>query len=150
MKCELCGQDIGDVVTSLPLKKADGSLNTFACLKCAKKSSVYCKEHEKPHIGFIDGTTACIYCIEEMVTENRQKEAGIFESIRQKLPSEEFERLSRWATASSLITGNSRKTCILRAVATKAKRNKQSIEEVVEKIIETKSVEYILPLAIYP
>lgn len=150
MKCGLCGKDIGDFVVSLPLKKADGSLSTMACLECAEKSPVYCKKHRKPHLGFIDDTTACIYCIEEMVAENRHKEISIFNNLRQELTTEEFERLLEWATIVSSITGNSRKNCILRAIATKAKRSNHSIEEVLEKIIEAKSVESILPLEVFP
>lgn len=148
MKCGLCGMDIGDIVVSLPLKKADGSFSTMACLKCAEKSSVYCKKHRKPHLGFIDDTTACIYCIEEIVTENRHREASIFNNLREHLPTEELNRLLEWSLASSSITGNSQKTCILRAITTKAKRSNKSIEEVLEKIIEAKSVESILPLAV--
>jgi len=140
MKCELCGKDIGDIIVSLPLKRADGSLNTLACLKCAENSSVYCKKHGRPHLGFIDKTTACMHCIEEMVVENRNKEINIWDDLRRKLPTEEFERLLEWATISSSITGNSRKTCILRAIATKAKGSNQSIEEVLGKIIKAKSV----------
>ena len=150
MKCELCGKDIGDIVVSLPLKKVDGSLSTMACLKCAENSSVYCKKHKKPHLGFIDDTTACIYCIEEMVAENRDKEASIFSNLREHLLTEELNRLLEWAAASSFITGNSQKTCVLRAIATKAKRSNQSIEEVLEKIVEAKSVESILPIEIFP
>lgn len=150
MKCELCGKDIGEIVVSLPLKRPTGCLNTLACLKCAENSPAYCKKHNKSHLGFIDDTTACIGCIEEMVAENRHKETIIWNVLRQKLPTEEFERLSEWATASSLITGNSQRTCILRAIATRAKRSNQSIEEVLEKIIEAKSVESILPLVVFP
>jgi hypothetical protein len=146
MKCELCGNDIGEIPVSLPLKKADGSISTMACLKCAEKSPAYCKKHERPHLGFFDDTTACIYCIEEMVTENRKKEVSIANDLRQKLPPKEFMRLLEWANESSFVTGSSGETCILRAIATKAKRSSQSIKEVLEKIIETKSIEYILPL----
>lgn len=150
MKCKLCGKDIGDIIVSLPLEKADGSLNTLACLKCAENSSVYCKKHRRPHLGFIDNTTACIYCIEEMVAKNQHKEINIWYDLRQKLPTEEFDRIMEWATISSSITSDSRKTCILRAIVTKAKRNNQSIEEVLEKIIKAKSVESIFPSEIFP
>jgi hypothetical protein len=150
MKCEICGEDIGEIVVSLPLKRPDGRLNTMACLSCAEKSPAYCKKHKRPHLGFIDGTTACIYCIEEMVAENRQKEINIFSNLRKYLPIEEVDRLLKWAEASSLITGTSPRTCILRAIATKAKRSNLSIEEVLEKIIEAKSVELILPLVALP
>lgn len=145
MKCEVCGNDIGEVVVPLPLKRADGSLNAMACLKCAEKSTAYCLKHKRPHLGFFDDTTACIYCIEEMVDENRDKADRIFSDLREKLLSEEFEKLLDWASTSSSVSGSSRNPCILRVIAAKAKRSNQTIEEVLKKIIETRSVEYILP-----
>jgi hypothetical protein len=149
MKCELCGEDIGDITVSLPLKKADGSLNTMACLKCAEQSSAYCKKHKRPHLGFFDDTTACVLCVEEIVAENRRKEISIYRNLWQKLPPEEFGRLMEWATKSSWVTDSYVNTCILRAIATKAKISNQTIEKVLEKIIETKSIEYILPSQIF-
>jgi len=148
MKCELCGKDVGEVAVNLPLKKVDGSLDTIACLECAKKSPAYCKKHEMPHLGFFDGTTACTLCIEEMVTENRRKAIGIYRSLRQELPPEEFGRLMEWATKSSWVTDSYVNKCILRAIASKAKRCDQSIEQVLEDIIKAKSVKCILPFSV--
>ena len=150
MSCELCGQDIGDTIVYLPLKKADGSLTTVACLKCAKSSPAFCKKHEKPHLGFVDHTTACIDCIEEIVAENRHQETHIFNTLVEKFPKEEYERILEWANILSSITHDSIKTCMLRAIATRAKRSNQSITEVLEEIVENKSVEHILPLDVYP
>jgi hypothetical protein len=145
MNCGVCGKDIGKVIMNLPLKKADGSLSTLVCLKCAQKSSLFCKKHQKPHIGFSDGTTACIYCIEEMVAKNQKKRDIISNELREKLPQEELERLMNWATKSSSKNGSNVNTCILRLIATKAKRNSQSIEEVLKNTIEAKSVKCLLP-----
>ena len=146
MKCELCGRTSDDTLVILPIKKADGCLNTIACLECAESSSAYCKRHERPHLGFIgDDTTACAICIEEMVTEKKPIEMSIFSTLQQKLPEEELNHLLEWATLSASITGNSEATCILRAIITKALRTKESVEEVAEKVIKTKSVNFILP-----
>lgn len=145
MNCGVCGKDIGKVIVNLPLKKADGSLSTLVCLKCAQKSSLFCKKHQKPHIGFSDGTTACIYCIEEMVAKNQEKRDIIANELQEKLPQEELKRLMEWATESSSKTCSNVNTCILRVVVTKAKRNNQSIKEVLKNTIEAKSVKCLLP-----
>lgn len=146
MRCEICGKDVGQLSVELPIKKADGSLNTRACLKCAEESSVYCKKHRRPHLGFIDDTTACIVCIKELVAKNRKQKEGIYRSLRQNLPEEEFKRIIEWARVSSSLTGDPIRTCILRAIATRAMRSKQDITSVLDKILQDKSVECILPL----
>jgi hypothetical protein len=150
MKCGICGEDIGDIIVSLPIKTKDGRFNTLACLKCAEKSSAYCKKHQKPHLGFFDGTTACIDCIEEMIVENQEEYSDVLFKLKEVLPKEEFDRLVEWAIVVGEITGNSRLTCVLRAVVTKAKRSNQGIEEVIQKITEDKSVESILPSEVFP
>ena len=146
MDCELCERAPDDTLVILPIKKADGALITLACLKCAENSSAYCKKHERPHLGFEDDdTTACMFCIEETVDEKRSMEVDIFNTFQHELPTEEFNSLLEWAALSASITGNSEATCILRAIITKALRLNQSIEEVVEKVIKTEAVDFILP-----
>ena len=80
-----------------------------------------------------------------MVAENRHKENEIFGTLREHLPSKEFNYLLEWAAISRSITGNSVKTCILRAIASKAKRTNQSIEDVLKRIIGSRSIESIIP-----
>lgn len=146
MNCELCKKDIGDVIVSLPIKKPDGCLNTMACLECAEESSAYCKKHKRPHLGFADDdTTACMICIEEMIARERSKEAYIFNRLKEALPLEDLKYLLEWADLAASITGNSRLTCILRDIVTKALRRQVSIEEIVKQILQTKSVDVILP-----
>ena len=150
MKCGVCGKDIGDIIMLLPIKTEGGHHDTWACLKCAENSSVYCKIHEKPHLSIFDGTTACMSCINEMVLEKQPRYSNILIRLEEHLSYEEFERLAEWtATVSSMIK-DSQSNCILRALATKAQRSNQSVEEVFDKIVEDKSVKSILPLEVFP
>ena len=147
MKCEICGEDSAEVFAILAVKKPDGCLNTIACLECAKKSSAYCLKHQKPHLGFADDdTTACPFCVEEMVKEKEPEEAGIFKRFQNELSADERIRLLNWAEDSASVTGNSKGICTLRAIATKALRERKSFEEIVERIIAEKSVDCILPI----
>ncbi len=146
MKCEICGKDALKFVL-LNIKKPDGCLNTIACLECAKKSPAYCNKHENAHLGFEDGSTACVGCIEEEVKENEIKGSDIINDLQQKLPKVEFDRLMEWANDVVPLTGNTDITCILRALITRALRIHKEIDEVIIEVIEEKSVNSILPLA---
>lgn len=66
MECEICGETVADLAI-IPIKQENGSLITLACIKCAKDKGMFCTRHNRPHIGFEDGTHACILCIEEEV-----------------------------------------------------------------------------------
>ena len=145
MDCELCGDSEADSLIILSLRQPDGRLNTIACLKCARESPAYCNKHERPHVGFEDNTTACLMCIEEMVRKHRTEEMSIFHTLEQKLPRREFDLLLEWADVSSSISGDSAATCILRALATKARRTKKSIAEIVEEVTAEQSISSILP-----
>lgn len=149
MKCEICKNDIGNTIVLLPIKKPDGCLDTIACLKCAENSSTYCKKHKRPHLGFADDdTTACILCIEEVVAEKRSQEISIFNTLKEHLPPGEWEDLVEWADLSSSITGNSQATCVLRAITTKALRLNVLVDKIITQILETNSVDVILPKAL--
>lgn len=146
MKCELCDNDIGDVIVSLSIRQPNGRLNTLACLKCAEQSPAYCKEHGRPHLGFGDGTTACMVCVEKMVRKNKDSAPIILKNLEKELPPEEFDRLFKWAFLCQKLTGNAYPTCVLRGIITKALRNHSIIKEVIREIIDKKSVDPILGL----
>lgn len=146
MECEVCHTtEVSDFII-LPIKQPDGRLNTIVCLECAWNSSAYCQKHQNPHLGFLDDeSTTCLLCIEEMVEQNRDNAFMILNVLEWHLPNEEFNSLIEWADLSGQIIGCSRVISILRALVTKALRHKMTIREVVEEIIQTKSVEAILP-----
>jgi len=145
MTCELCGDPSLQLILVLPIKRPNGNLSTMACLKCAENSFAYCKKHRRIHRGFLDGTTACPLCIEEMVKERIFEKRNILNTLKQGLPPEEFNDLLEWANISHVLTGNLRATCVLRSLASNALRTQKSIDEVVKQIISEKSVQLILP-----
>jgi hypothetical protein len=145
MNCEICGKKDPMQIVILPIKKPDGSYITLACLECAKSSSAYCQKHECPHIGFGDGKTmACIDCIEEMVAEEKGRAESVLESIENNLVQDELEDLLEWAKFSSSITGDTEAVCVVRAIATKAKRINKTFQKILDEVVTSKSAENIL------
>lgn len=146
MNCEICEKDVGHVMVVLPIRQVDGKLNTLTCLECAQKSGAYCDKHHRPHMGFAgDDTTACALCIEEMVAAEEGRGKEIFLAVKNGLPVRELQTLLSWADYSKLVTDelNYFKPC-LRALATKACRTGQSIDEVLAGLLERRSVDLIL------
>ena len=144
MNCELCGCD-PDIIVILPIKKQDGCLNTIACLKCSKESGHYCEKHERPHLGFEgDDMSACVLCIEEIVSANLHLADEIFNQLNETVSILERERLLEAAEIASEITGQSTSVCVLRFIATKALRLKKTINEMISLVVQSKNVEIIL------
>ena len=144
MECELCGSSSFDTIVILPIRQNNGNLFIIACLKCAKGSSVYCKKHNRPHLGFIDNSTACIPCIEEIAAEREYEGLIVLVLLRKRLPSEEFNHLFQVAEAARAVTKSSGCVCIMRFLVAKALRTNQDILEIVKEIIDRKSVASIL------
>lgn len=146
MRCELCGRDIGNEIVLLPIKRSDGALSSMACLNCAQSSSAYCKRHERPHLGFLgDDSTACVCCIEELITEKQNEEVLVFTKILEAIPPEEKKHLLEWAITVARIKHEREATSVLRAVVTKALRLKKTVEEMAAQVVCGKSIESILP-----
>jgi len=72
----MCRGDIGDVLIRLPIRQPDGALNTLVCESCAEKSDVYCLTHKRSHLGFVDETTICTLCVEEILEKDGERIAG--------------------------------------------------------------------------
>jgi hypothetical protein len=141
MTCELCHREPNHLVI-LPLKGADGNLNTIACLHCAEQSPAYCQKHRIPHLGFLDQSTACIKCIDELVESKKAEATAILELLKKNLPKKELQNLLTWADHPLV---GPRETCVLRFLATKALRSGKTIDDVLRQVIEEKSVESIVP-----
>lgn len=143
MECEICGDTEARCHVLLPLRQENGSLITIACLDCAKKSSAYCLKHDVPHIGFIDGTTACIQCIEAEVEENRHRQTEIFKQLKEVLPSDQFAELLEHTEFMITLFGETISGQTVRALATKAVRTDQTIDDVLKEVIKSRSVDSI-------
>jgi len=141
MTCEECGKETNRLVI-LPLKSANGNLNKIVCLDCAKKSPAYCKKHQSPHLGFMDGSTACVKCIEALVESEMPTAESTLNFLKANLPPKEFENLLEWADQPLV---GPQETCVLRFLATKALRSNKTVSDVLWKIVADQSVYSIVP-----
>jgi len=145
MKCEICGKKDPKVIGVLPIQMKNGNLCTLACEECMKKSHTYCKEHDRIHIGFIDGTTACGECVNKLRQSFSLNQAQkIASTILGDVSVSDAERLRETAEISMTVTGWSLPIAIIHLVATRAVRSKQSVDEVVDNISNTESADSIL------
>ena len=143
MKCELCGSTSSDMIVILPIHKQDGSLITLTCLKCAQKSDAYCNQHEAPHLGFEDGSSACKQCIDELVVSLIPQGDIIFGKLVRGLPSNEINRIIIWVNETSFL-GDSYVLRTLIALSSKSLRSGQEVDEIIDVVIRQKSVDAIL------
>ena len=145
MKCENCGKEDCEEFVVLPQKSEDKGLVNIVCVDCAEKSPAYCKKHKMPHMGFFDGSTACLTCIEETVKKKESEGFSVWEILKEELPKEELLRLIEWAEFSAFAARDIEENCMIRAVVTKALRTNKEIENVIGEILFKKSVSPILP-----
>ena len=139
MECDECETEKAREFVLMPYGK-------ILCSKCAKKSSAYCRKHKKPHLGFYDGTTACTDCIERLVKKNRKEAKTFWKIFEDNMPEDEMERINEWAEEISFLPiARSKEISLLRAIATRALRANQSIEDIMKEAVESKSADLILP-----
>jgi hypothetical protein len=146
MNCDICKKLDPHLIVILPIHQPNGNLDTLACEECALKSKAYCKKHERPHLGFFDGTTACAWCIEEMVKEKTDQAEEIRNCLRALLPEDQLEALNDAAEMSAEVAQCTESVAVLRFLASKAKRTNETVDDVVYQITESghSSVDYIL------
>jgi len=146
MNCDLCKKPDPKFLVILPLRQTDGKLDTLVCEDCAKKSKAYYQKHERPHLGFMDGSTACIYCVEELVEANKDNAIEIRDRVRATLPMDQLEELDDTAECAAEISKCSKSVAILRFIASKAMRSHQTVEKVIYQITKSglHDVSYIL------
>lgn len=142
--CEICG-DPADVINLLPIKQPDGKLDTLACTSCAQESGVFCNIHQRPHLGFADGTTACKVCIDDQVEADTPEIASNFFREIDESPHKKkvLKELKEWSEALEAF-GLPYETNVTRAVVTVALRLKKTTEEIIKQVCE-EGPEVILP-----
>jgi len=143
MTCELCGKD-PNVVMLLPLHQPDGKLCIMVCEECGKASSAYCTDHETIHQGFMDGSTACIPCIEKLVSEHSHQAEEMYSALKRGLPELLWDVLDEVAEVSSDLTSSPKEISILRFLATKAKRSGEPVEDILAHVVSKRSIAIIL------
>ncbi len=145
MKCEICGSYDKELLYMLPIRQHNGSLITIACHNCAWDSGAYCQKHHKPHFGFEDGSTACQDCIEEMIEQEQPRTDEWAEKLRQGLGESHYAVLIQAAEIAIDIVGGPITIAVLRFIATRARRENLSFQEVVDRALSEKTAAFIVP-----
>lgn len=96
------------------------------------------------HQGFVDGSTACLICVNELAQENESRAGNILHCLSEALSKDQFEDLSQAAEDSSLTTGDPREVSVLRFIVCKAVRKGRTIDDVIGQLTADKSARFIL------
>lgn len=137
LKCEICGCS-PEIINLLPIRQADGRLDTLACNECAEKSGAFCLTHQRPHLGFEDGTTACKECIDEKVEVEGPKIVALFKQkinlSDQKEPI--ISALAEWSNFLTDTFGLSYEENLARAISTVSFRLHKTPTEIIDQLCE--------------
>lgn len=135
--CQVCKQET-DTFNILPfgVKPENDREVWMACDNCTEQLGYFCSRHEKPHMGFEDGTTACKGCIDAQVdTEWQQIVSSFFDGVERSPKRREIiEAVHEWALTVSFVTGEPANKPIARAVVAVCQRFGKPVEDV---IVET-------------
>ena len=109
-----------------------------------KEEIFVCQTHStRRTIVFSDKTTVCLTCLEDMVTKNKPREREIFLRVTEALPPRMLSVLNQRLEG----VASSRKCgpwgALLLIVALYALRQKNSVDEVLEEVSKTRSVEWL-------
>lgn len=135
--CEVC-QKATNILNIIPQKRGDGSLITLACTECATKSDMFCTNHQRPHIGFEDDTTACVSCIEEEVAQKGGEISLLFfgEITKSAKEKEIIRAMKNYVETTSAIMASPKIHCVARAIVTAALRSGRSTDEVISQTVQ--------------
>jgi len=145
MNCKVCGKD-SDRFVLLPIQiSGKKGKNDIVCLKCAKKSSHYCKKHEIPHTSYaFSDKTLCIECTNEGVKENSYRAGEIMKNLCLQLPKEEAERLEYWAIDTGVHIDWTKEGWVLRSLIMLSLRENWTLEDTIKNVIKNKSVDGVV------
>lgn len=138
--CDTCGKMAIEWI-----QNPDGkSPNWIICVDCGKTAGVYCQEHEVPHQGFDDGTTACLLCINVTMRLNFEDRNEIARSIEISLPPEEFEELKIAAEKAGNVSYCDWQMELLRLAVYKSHRRRESLAATIGNLIEEGTAAFLL------
>jgi len=147
MKCEICGNPVkGVVLNILPLHQLNGKLDTMACQDCAKISRAYCTKHARPHMGFMDGSTACLHCVEEMLETHKKTSIRDVHRVLDGLSGEQNDILGEVAEASASAFNCTEPEAVIRFIACAAVRKGKKFKEILQEINTKGSILEILSI----
>ncbi len=144
MDCEICKAVDPGCIVILPIRQSEGNLITIACKSCAEISTAFCTTHDQVHQGFMDGTTACPACIEEMVRSQIDQAMTISNRLVVSLPEHQLKQLEEAVETASYFTRVPFEVCVLRFIATKAMRTGRMLHDVFVQVIKEQSADFIL------
>lgn len=140
MHCELCGKE-PEAFVLMPIRGKYGALETIGCLDCAISRGVYCTKHERPHLGFEDGTHACVECVEGDVRANLRHATVVYTRIAREFPGSEQVEIGEYLESLSFLISSTREQNLLRPIAMLARRAGTSFDEMLERVIRSRSAE---------
>lgn len=150
MNCRFCGHDPELIMLVPARRKFDGAIEVFSCRNCAIEKGLYCVKHDKPHIGFDgDDTTACLSCIVEEVQVRKEMAEFLYRRLFRILPDPEWMELQEAAVIASTIMGENDAVAILRFMVTKAQREKVSVENIFDRVVQAGTASMLIPQTIF-
>ena len=138
--CEVCASPT-NVLVILAKRRETGELNTLACPECAVVSGAFCTEHNSPHIGFNDGTTACDQCVEEVFWAHKPQAKQLADRLMMKLPPEVSWQFLKEAKERADLCSLELSIVVLRLLAVKAVRSQITVDDVVAQLVADRSVD---------
>lgn len=144
MKCEICGRD-KDPLNILPIQQPDGRSNTIACNDCARQTKFFCKVHKRPHQAFIDGTNACLACIQELAIAHQNRAKEIYEILEQKLIEAEWKKLKLCIGFHAVFANESFQNCIITIISSLAMRLGSTFENILNVFLDTGEIDLLIP-----
>lgn len=145
MKCEKCSTDANPIYL-LPLKdEASGRLDSFYCRHCALESGAFCTKHEKIHLGYADGTTACEICIAELASTHLAQRYEIWCGVMEALHPNDAEEVREMASINIACTGlDGAYTRLVWFIAGKSTRSGRDFDTTLQDILRQGTAECIL------
>ena len=144
MNCEICGMQSGPVY-SIKIPKDSHKPFTYVCKSCAIKKGIFCLKHEILHEGFVDGTTACIACTEEVLVFHEL--CGIEEvyaDIRGILPYFEAMLFDEAIGTVATYSQNYKSVVLFRYIVSASARSGVPVQDMVNRIKSRKTIKKIL------
>lgn len=142
MQCQApgCKDPDQDLLYNVPGRQFDGALSATTCRDCGVRLGIICETHNFPHLGFDDDTTACIKCVQEIIEECTISQIqNTWRTLQEKIPKSAWNDLHEdnyFAVSDPLM--------LLHCIATRAMRNKTTIDVIVKQIIAAQNFRLLM------
>ena len=145
MMCERCQTSQTELYLVSPtLHQLTTPPNEFICRQCSLGLNILCEQHNALHEGFDDGTHACLQCVVDDLRQHQDAAPMIYQQLKTSLPPTALDDLVTRARISRESTGDTTPIAILRFIITKHHRTHTPINQIIQTMINTESVQLIL------